>query len=242
VIKALNIDKLRFDMGDYVLSLQAVSVRVGGRERLRCVDLDVKRGAFAALVGSAGAGKSLTLACIAGARRAARGRVRYFGYEIRSFARERIARLGIVGTQSEPQPFGTMSVLDTVVVGALLRHPRIGKARARARDVLALTGLTERAMLPFAALGDVDRKRLEVARALATDPQVLLLDDIAAGLDRAGIDALTTLLARARTTGLTVVAAARTLDRIPGRPDAVSAIEGGRTVELPAAAPADVRA
>jgi ABC-type branched-subunit amino acid transport system ATPase component len=115
MIPALNVDKLRLDMGDYVLSVQALRKRLGGRYALDRVDLDVKRGAFTALIGPAGAGKSLTLACIAGACKPTRGRVRYFGYEIRGSTQERIARVGIVRTQQTPQPFGNMTLLDTVL-------------------------------------------------------------------------------------------------------------------------------
>ena len=232
---ALNVDKLRLDMGDYILSVQAMRKRVAGREVLGPIDLDVKRGAFTALVGPAGAGKSLTLACIAGASRPSRGRVRYFGYELRGRGLERIARMGIVRTHQSPQAFGDLSVLETVTVGALLRKPRLERARAHARELLTLTGLDERAGRRFGALDALDRRRLELARALATEPQLLLLDDLGAGLEAPGLAALGGILTAVRERGLTIVAAARTLDRIPALADEVVEIVRGSTAPNAAA-------
>ncbi|MGD0474063.1 MAG: ATP-binding cassette domain-containing protein [Candidatus Velthaea sp.] len=242
MISALNVDKLRLDMGEYVLSVQGLSKRVRGRQALARIDLDVKRGAFAALVGPAGAGKSLTLACIAGAAKPSRGRVRYFGYEIRGRAQERVAQMGVVRTHQTPQAFGDMTVLDSVIVGALLRNRRVGAARERAREILALIGLAGVGGRRFAQLEPLDRKRLELARALATEPQVLLLDDLAAGLDGAGIAALRSVLGALRGRGTTVVAAARTLDQLPLIADDVVAIDRGKTAEIGADAAVNFRA
>jgi branched-chain amino acid transport system ATP-binding protein len=242
LITALNVEKLRLDMGEYVLSVQGLGKRVRGREALRRVDLDVKLGSFTALVGPAGAGKTLTLACIAGASRPTRGRVRYFGYEIRGRAQERVARMGVVRTHQTPQPFGGMSVLDTVTVGALLRKPQVRAARAHAREILALTGLTECEALRFEQLDALDRKRLELARALATEPQLLLLDDLAAGLETPAVVALGGIFTALRGRGTTVVAAARTLEHLPLSADDVVAIDRGKTAEIGADAAINLRA
>jgi branched-chain amino acid transport system ATP-binding protein len=242
MISALNVDKLRLDMGEYVLSVQALCKRVRGRKALERIDLDVKRGTFTALVGPPGAGKTLTLACIAGAAKPSRGRVRYFGYEIGRRAQERIAQMGIVRTSQTPQPFGDMTVLDTVIVGALLRRPRLGRARAYAREILALTGLSDKGGLRFAQLDALDRKRLELARALATEPQVLLLDDLAAGLEPAAVGALRAIFTTLRGRGTTVVAAARSRDQLPLIADDVVAIDRGKTAEIGADAATNVRA
>jgi branched-chain amino acid transport system ATP-binding protein len=242
MITALNVDKLRLDMGEYVLSVQALCKRVRGRRVLDRVDLDVKRGAFTGLVGPPGAGKTLTLACIAGAAKPTRGRVRYFGYEIRGRAQERIARMGVVRTHQTPQPFGDMSVLDTVIVGALLRRPRLTRAREHAREILALTSLSGRSGVRFPQLDALDRKRLELARALATEPQVLLLDDLAAGLEPAAVHALRAAFRTLRERGTTVVAAARSRDQLPLIADDVVAIDRGKTAETGADAVINFRA
>ena len=242
MIRALNVDKLRLDTGDYILSVQALSKSVRGRTVLTCVDLDVKRGGFTALVGPSGAGKSLTLACIAGFRRPTRGRVRYFGYEIRGRRPESVVRLGIVRAAAPPQPLGGMTALESVTLGALLRRPRLARARDHAREVLVLTGLAECGDAVFAALGDLDRRRLELARALATEPQLLLLDDLFAGLDAHAAAELGAVLGEVRTRGVTLVAAARTLEEIAPTPDDVVAIDRGRTAEIGAHASVNVYA
>jgi branched-chain amino acid transport system ATP-binding protein len=242
MIPALNVDKLRLDTGDCVLSVQAMRKRLAGRYALDRIDLDVKRGAFTALIGPAGAGKSLTLACIAGACRPTRGRVRYFGYEIRGSAQERVARIGIVRTHQMPQSFGDMTVLETVTVGALLRRPRPSRARAYAREMLELTGLAEREGRRFAELDRLDRSRLELGRALATEPQVLLLDDPTAGFDASATGAtgaIGAILTTVRARGVTVVAAARTLDGIPLIADDIVEIDRGKTAEMGAHAAAN---
>ncbi len=231
MITALNVDKIRLDMGDYVLSVQGLRKRLAGRDVLGGVDLDVKRGAFTTLVGPAGAGKSVTLACIAGSCNATRGRIRYFGYEIRRNPEARIARMGVVRTQQTPQSFGDMTVLETVTVSAFLRRLRRDRARQHAREILTLAGLGERASARFAVLDILDCKRLELARALATDPQILLLDDIAADLDRAQIAVIGDILGAARTRGITIVAAARSFEYWTLVADTCVAIEGGRTAE-----------
>ncbi len=229
MIRALNVDKLRLDMGEYVLSVAGLRARSGLRRVLDGIDLDVKRGAAVALVGTEGAGKSLLLACIAGAVAADSGRIRYFGYEIRRRPQTRIARMGIVRTHQTGQPFGDMSVLDTVTVGAFLRRARLDRARARAQEVLAVCGLAGRADRTYSQLDDLDRKRLELARALATDPHVLLLDDLGAGLSPTASAELADTLAAVRKGALTVVAAARSVEQCPIVADDIVEIERGTT-------------
>jgi branched-chain amino acid transport system ATP-binding protein len=239
MIPAFNVDKLRLDMGDYVLSVQALRKRLGSRYALDRVDIDVKRGTFVVLVGPAGAGKSLTLACIAGAATPTRGRVRYFGYEIRGSSQERVARIGIVRTHQTPRPFGEMTVLETVTIGALLRRPRLSRAQEYAQETLELAGLGERGAQRFAGLDAVDRARLELARSLATEPQLLLLDDLAAGLELPARAAFGATLGAVRARGVTIVAAARTLDSVPLVADDVVEIDRGKTAEIGAHAAAN---
>jgi len=229
MIGALNVDKLRLETGDFILSVQAMTKRAMPGGRLAHVDLDARRGSVVALIGPAGSGKSLTFACITGARRPTRGRVRYFGYELRGRAQERIAKLGLVRTHQQPRAFGAMTVFETVLVGALVRRPRLSRAQAHAREILAHSGLVDRADATFAQLDEIDRRRLELARALATDPQVLLVDDCAAGLEPSAAAELGTILGTAHERGVTIVMAARSLDACPLRADSIVEIHAGAT-------------
>jgi branched-chain amino acid transport system ATP-binding protein len=240
MISALNVDKVRLDMGDYVLSVAGLSKRFGSRVAIERVDLDLKRGSLTALVGPADAGKSVTLACIAGAAKPTSGRVRYFGYEMRGRAQERVARMGIVRTAQRPRSFGAMTVLDTVTVGALVRRPNLGRARSYARDVLRTVGLVDASAARFAALDEFARRRLELARAVATDPQVLLLDDLGADLEPTALAALGEMLGAIRAGGMTIVMAARGLEHCPARAERVVELLAGHTIGMDHA-PVDLR-
>jgi branched-chain amino acid transport system ATP-binding protein len=241
MITALNIDKLRLDMGEYVLSVQALYKRIGGREILGGVDVDVKRGTFAVLVGPPGAGKSVTLACIAGALKPSRGRIRYFGYEIKGRPEARVVRMGVVRTHQRAQLFAGLTVLESVTAGALLRRPRLARARAHAHDMLVLAGLEARAATPVDALDELDRRRLEIARAASTDPQLLLLDDPWIGLDPEHGPQLTALCRAMRARGTTVLAATRTLEPVSSLVDTVVEIDRGMTAGTGRNAALDLR-
>jgi branched-chain amino acid transport system ATP-binding protein len=229
MITALNVDKLRLDMGEYVLSVQSLRKRIGVRDILCGVDVDVKRGTFAALVGPKGAGKSVTLACIAGALKPTRGRIRYFGYEIKGRPEPRVVRMGVARTHQAAQLFAGLTALESVTVGALLRRPRLARAQAHAREILQIAGLEGRAASRVDALDELDRRRLEIARAVSTDPQLLLLDDPWTGLDAEQTTHLTALCAAIRARGTTILAATRTLQPLSSLADTVVEIDRGTT-------------
>jgi len=240
MIRALNVDKLRLDMGEYILSVQNLRARRVGRRLLDGVDLDVRRGSCTALIGPAGAGKSLVFACIVGAAKSESGRIRYFGYELRGRAQTRIARTGVIRTQPAGATFGDMTVLDSVLVGAFLRTSLPARARAKAREALALTGLSAAAQVRADALDALDRKRLDLACALATQPQLLLLDDPAAGLSGDERVALGGVVGALSDRGITLVVAARGLDACPIRPGEIVEIERGITAGSPRYATANL--
>ena len=241
MISPLNVDKLRLDMGDYVLSVQALHKRLGSRDVLTGADLDVKRGNCVALVGPAGAGKSVLLGCIAGALKPNRGRIRYFGYEIKGHAQERVVRMGIARTQQTPHVFRGLSVLEAVTVGALLRHKGLERARAHAREILALSGLTDASSVALEALDAGALRRVDIARAIATDPQLLLLDEPLAGLNLRDTATIVAVIAALRGRGITVVAATRGLDLLAEHVDRVVHIDAGSTQVRGSYATADIR-
>jgi branched-chain amino acid transport system ATP-binding protein len=229
VISALNVDKIRLDMGDYVLSVQGLHARIGRRAILGGVDLDVRRRSITALVGPAGAGKSAVLACIAGALKPTRGRIRYFGYEVRGRSEVRLVRIGIARAPQAADLFAGLTALETATVGALLRRPRPARARAHAREMLALVGLGAAESARVETIDEVARRRLAVALALATDPQLLLLDDPWRGLGERERAEFVGLVNAARERGPTVVVATRTLDELAARVDSVITIDRGMT-------------
>jgi len=168
-----------------LLSLDRVGKRFGGVVAVDGLSFAVEAGAILGLMGANGAGKTTAFGLIAGNLRPTSGAIRLDGQRIDGLRPHRISRLGIARTFQIVRPFPALSVLDNVATAALYgsgREASQDRARAKARDILAEVGLAERAADPAEALTLAGRKRLEVARALATEPRLLLLDEVMAGL------------------------------------------------------------
>ena len=177
-----------------LLALDDVSRSFDGIEAVAEVSFTLAAGESLAVVGAGGAGKTTLLALIAGALRPDRGRIRFDGRDITGLAADRIAGLGIARLFDPPRPFAGLSVEDNVVIGALLREHAVAEARRLARTLLEPLGLAALSRRPAAELGPGERKRLELARALATRPRLLLLDEMLAGTTAEEAETLTTVL------------------------------------------------
>jgi branched-chain amino acid transport system ATP-binding protein len=165
-----------------LLSLASTTKRFGGLLANRDVSLAIEAGEIVGLIGPNGAGKTTLFNCITGYMHPDAGRIAFDGSDITQARPERICRLGVARTWQVVRAFGRMTALDNVVCGALQRTGRVAEARARARELLEFTELRGRADLPAATLTLADKKRLEIARALATRPRLLLLDEAMSGL------------------------------------------------------------
>jgi branched-chain amino acid transport system ATP-binding protein len=165
-----------------LLSLASSTKRFGGLLANRDVSLAIEAGEIVGLIGPNGAGKTTLFNCITGYMHPDAGRIAFDGSDITQARPERICRLGVARTWQVVRTFGRMTALDNVVCGALQRTGRVAEARARARELLEFTELRGRADLPAATLTLADKKRLEIARALATRPRLLLLDEAMSGL------------------------------------------------------------
>ena len=165
-----------------MLEVRGLSVRFGGLQAVKGVEFDVPAGAITALIGPNGAGKTTTFAMVAGFIRPHTGTVTFEGTDVTGWAPERIAERGMVRTFQITQPFAGLSVAHNIRVGAFLRHGNAREAEAKARAIGTRLGLGPFLDRPANALTVSGRKRLEVARALATEPRLLLLDEVMAGL------------------------------------------------------------
>ena len=165
-----------------LLSVDAASKRFGGLLANRDVSLAIAPGEIVGLIGPNGAGKTTLFNCITGYMHPDAGRIIFDGREITNTRPESICALGVARTWQVVRAFGRMTVLENVVCGALARTSRIGQARARAGELLEFTELRDRGDAPAATLTLADKKRLEIARALATRPKLLLLDEAMSGL------------------------------------------------------------
>jgi branched-chain amino acid transport system ATP-binding protein len=189
-----------------LLSIDGVSKRFRGLLAVDNVGFAVAPGDILAVIGPNGAGKTTLFNMIAGMLAPDDGTIRFDGERIDRLAPDAVCRRGIGRTFQIVRPFPTLTVEDNVVIGALLRRHDVASARRHALAVLERLDLLDKRAQRAAALTLPDRKRLEVARALATDPKLLLLDEVMAGLRPTETDRMVAILsALNRETGLTIV-------------------------------------
>ena len=170
-------------MANDLLQLSHLSKSFGGLKAVQDVSLAVPEGSLTALIGPNGAGKTTLFALMSGFVRSDTGTVRLAGVDITGQAPHVNARLGMTRTFQIVQPFAAQTVRENIAVGAHLKEPNRRAALALATDVAARVGLLPQLDKPAADLTVAGRKRLELARALATQPRLLLLDEVLAGLN-----------------------------------------------------------
>jgi branched-chain amino acid transport system ATP-binding protein len=188
-----------------LLSVDAVSKRFRGLQAIDAVSLSIAPGELYAIIGPNGAGKTTLFNMIAGEIAPDQGAISFAGERIDGLTPDRICGRGIGRTFQLVRPFPALSVEDNVTIGALLRHPAVGEARAHARDTLRRLDLFDKRSQRASALTLPDRKRLEVARALATEPRLLLLDEVMAGLRPTETDRMIAILRDLNRAGLTIL-------------------------------------
>lgn len=165
------------------LAVRGITKRFGGLVAVNDATLDVAEGSITGLIGPNGAGKTTLFAVVAGFETPTSGLVMLEGEDITGRKPHDLARMGLARTFQIVQPFAGLSVRENIAVGAFLRESRRAAALAVAEQVAAQVGLTDQLDKPAAALTVAGRKRLEVARALATRPKLVLLDEVLAGLN-----------------------------------------------------------
>jgi len=166
-----------------LLEVRGASKRFGGVQALAEVSFEVRSGEILGLIGPNGAGKTTLFHLIAGTVPCERGEIIFQGRPIAGLPAHRICRLGLARTFQIVRPFGQMTCLENVLVAFLGRGLDKAERAARAGEFLALTGLAGKEDVPAGRLNLIDKKRLELARALATGPRLLLLDEVLGGLN-----------------------------------------------------------
>ena len=189
-----------------LLSVDGVSKRFRGLLAVDKLSFEVPEGGIFAVIGPNGAGKTTLFNMIAGVFPPDSGAIAFSGERIDGLPPDRICRRGIGRTFQIVRPFPALSVEDNVIVGALLHRPHVVAARVHAHEVLRRLDLYDKRAQRASSLTLPDRKRLEVARSLATDPKLLLLDEVMAGLRPTETDRIVTILKELnRDTGLTIL-------------------------------------
>jgi len=213
-----------------LLSAENVSKTFGSFKAVAGAGLSVAQGEIVGLIGPNGAGKSTFFNCVAGDFAPSGGRIVFDGHDVTNAPAEEHARLGIGRTFQIPATFEDMTVLENVMVGAFLRHARRGEARARALEVLEMTGLEDLAEQRARTLGTPGRKRLEIARVMATGPRLLLLDEALAGLTPAEIQLAIELVRVIHRSGVTIVIVEHIMEVILNLAQRVIVFNQGRII------------
>ena len=223
-----------------MLSVERVSVRFGGLLAVSAASLSAPAGQITGLIGPNGAGKTTLFAIISGFLKPDEGVIRYGGKDITGEPPHRLARHGIARTFQIVQAFAGLSVRDNILVGAYLRHPSRGDALAVAEQVGREVGLGEMLDRPADTLTVAGRKRLELARVLATEPKLLLLDEVLAGLNPSEIRDILPVIRGLCARGITIVMIEHVMQAVMRLSEHVFVLAEGRIIA--AGSPAQVSA
>jgi branched-chain amino acid transport system ATP-binding protein len=188
-----------------LLELVEVSKRFGGLQAVAGLSLSLHHGEVLGLIGPNGAGKTTAFNLVSGFLRPDAGVIRFRGRSLVGLKPHEICQRGLARTFQIVRPFPALTVLDNVKVAALARHPRASEAAERAREVVERAGLGAKGDLVASSLTLPERKRLELARALATEPTLLLLDEVMAGLTPTETAAMVRLIGGINAAGISVL-------------------------------------
>ena len=213
-----------------MLEVRNLAKSFGGLAAVKSVSLDVPAGSITALIGPNGAGKTTSFAMIAGFIRPDAGTVRLDGQDITGWRPDRIATAGMVRTFQITQPFAGLSVMENIRVGAFLRTADPKAATERAREIGARLGLGPMLDRSAAALTVAGRKRLELARALATEPKLLLLDEVMAGLNPSEVNEIVGLIRGIRDGGVTILLIEHLMQAVSARAEQVYVLAEGALI------------
>jgi branched-chain amino acid transport system ATP-binding protein len=220
-------------MAEMVLEVTGVVKRFGGFTALDGVDFAVRPGERVGLIGPNGSGKSTLVNCIAGTLRNEEGRVRFEGRDIHGYPAHRRIRLGLARSFQIPKPFASMSVLDNLCVPLLYaakEGARRGQVADEANHILRQVGLHEKAHAMSGGLTQVDMRKLELARAMAAKPKLLMSDEAMAGLSTSEVDDILELLMGLKAQGVAVIMIEHVMRAVMKFSERVAVLVAGRKI------------
>jgi branched-chain amino acid transport system ATP-binding protein len=213
-----------------MLEVRQISKAFGGLKAVDDATLDVRQGEIVGLIGPNGAGKTTLFAAIAGFHKPDAGRVSLEGRDITGLEPHQICGAGMVRTFQITQPFAKISVRENIMVGAYFRTADRSAAMRRAETVAAQVGMADQLDQMGADLTVAGRKRLELARALATGPRLLLLDEVMAGLNPTEISEIVAVIKAIRAAGVTILLIEHVMQAVTSLADRVYVLNQGRMI------------
>jgi branched-chain amino acid transport system ATP-binding protein len=215
-----------------ILQIRNVSKRFGGLQALSEVAFDLPEGQILGLIGPNGAGKTTLFNCINGVYAPEEGQVFFKGQDITGWKPYRVARLGLARTHQIVKPLEELTVLQNVMTGACFGHEQhsLGRAEEVADEVLPFVGLAERRDELAASLNVAQKKRLELARALAARPYLLLLDEVLAGLNPTEIGEMVEVVRKIRDQGVTILIIEHVMHALMNVSERVIVLDYGRQI------------
>lgn len=214
-----------------ILSIVGVTKTFGGLVAVNDLSMDIHEGEAVGLMGPNGAGKTTVINIISGQYKPDRGMIKFKGHDISGLPPHSICHLGIARTYQIPQPFGNLTALQNIAVAAMYGKG-VGKAAAEAEasKIIDIVGLSDKKDVPARDLMAITLKRLELARALATSPKLLLIDEVAAGLTEEEIPRLLDILKEVRSMGITYILIEHVLKVMMEAVDRVTVIDYGTKI------------
>ena len=213
-----------------ILEVNKLTKDFGGLRAVDELNLEIEKGQILGLIGPNGAGKSTAFNCIAGVFAPTSGEVRFDGKKVNGLKPWTMCKKGLARTFQIVKPFASKSVLYNVMVGAFATTDNTAEAEARALDVLESLHFSDKKEIRAGNLTIADRKRLEIARALATNPKILLLDEVMAGLRPAEVDEMVAIIKGLRDNGITIFVIEHIMRAIMALSDRIVVIHFGRKI------------
>ncbi len=216
---------------DSILKIQGVSKRFGGFAALSDVSIDIAQGERFGLIGPNGSGKTTLINCVAGALRNDAGQIFFQGKEITRLPAYRRTQRGIARSFQLPRPFRSMSVLENLLVPLeYVVHLSDEKANAEARGILERIGLAGKAETPSNRLSQVELRKLELARAMAARPKLLISDEAMAGLSGSEVDEVLKILLDLNASGITIIMIEHIMQAVMRFSQRVVCLDAGRII------------
>ena len=213
-----------------ILSVENLSRSFGGIKANDNISFEVEQGSILGIIGPNGAGKSTLFDLITGYTKADNGKVKFFEKNIFGLSPDKISNLGVGRTFQKLKPFADQTLLENVMIGAFVKEQNIKKARNKALEIIDFVDLIEKRHHFAKELSTGQRKRLEMARAMAIEPKLLLMDEVTGGVDQKTIPGLVNLIKELKKTGVTIITIEHNINIIMEISDNVLALDQGKSI------------